>query len=479
VQDVSDGSKRTAIHNVLTELAEKVEMPMKELTTPDDKVVLTMYMESECPACRRFSTTIVKEILAAPGVGEIVDFRAVAWGWGQVVEAPTQKQLQVDPHAYNILNRTAQLMPILARLGALGAETPPIHFECQHGAGECAGNAVESCLQDVAPRHQQFFPVMDCLESRTCAEGMEPPACLGQPIDVVQGCLEEYGQGISVEHINACYQGARVQELMIMNDLETVKAKPQWVPWFQVDGQALVDVPKTGGNDTALFREQFLMGKRICDLYVAKTGNTAPKGCATFPQSDAEVPQNPFARFAETNFTSLIAKLDLEKHQAQHATLKKAASATVSASNKTPAVSAQQMTPSASHKIGAKPLTPPTVIKAGAKKAVAKMAVRTTLAKTASATPIKSHVNAHASAHVNMPPVALPTKFAKVGVALPKKIIKVKQFAGHFFGHDKVHKGMAKKPTKLIKAASKPVVAGNRLPLILLRRKFPPLAAIE
>ena len=69
------------------------------------------------------------------GVGEIVDFRAVPWGWGKVVEAPTAQQLKANPEAFNVLNRSAQLLPILSRLGARDAETPPLHFECQHGEG--------------------------------------------------------------------------------------------------------------------------------------------------------------------------------------------------------------------------------------------------------------------------------------------------------------------------------------------------------
>lgn len=67
-------------------------------------------------------------------------------------------------------------------------------------------------------------------------------------------------------------------------------------------------------------------GKRICDLYVAKTGKAAPPGCETFPQTDAEVGPNPFGRFKETNFTSLIAKLAMEQRQQKHVGLKRASS---------------------------------------------------------------------------------------------------------------------------------------------------------
>ena len=231
------------------------------------------------------------------------------------------------------LRRTRQLLPILARLGAEGAQPPPLNFECQHGPGECAGNALESCLMDVAPNHEQFFPVMDCVESRTCAEGMKPPLCVGQPAEVVNGCLKDFGADIDKTMLDACYNGPRVQELMIINDLQTLKAKPQWVPWFEVDGQALVNVPAHGGNETAIFRQQFLLGKKICDLYVAKTGKHAPEGCASFPQNDAEIGQDPWARFKVANFSSLIAKMDAERQQDEHAsTLKKAARKSNSAS---------------------------------------------------------------------------------------------------------------------------------------------------
>jgi len=115
---------------------------------------------------------------------------------------------------------------------------------------------------DIAPQHEQFFPMMDCLEARTCAEGMKPPACVGQPLDIVGGCLKE-NPSINTVKLNECYGGPRVQELMIINDMQTIAAKPQWVPWFQMDGQDLVQVPANGGNSTALFREQFLMGKKV------------------------------------------------------------------------------------------------------------------------------------------------------------------------------------------------------------------------
>ena len=71
-----------------------------------------MMPKSECPACRKFSTTYVKDMLEAEGVGDIVDFQYVAWGWGVIEALPTQQQLELNPKATagdNILNHTSQV----------------------------------------------------------------------------------------------------------------------------------------------------------------------------------------------------------------------------------------------------------------------------------------------------------------------------------------------------------------------------------
>ena len=278
-----------------------------------DKVLVKMYMESKCPACRKFSTTYVKEMLEAKGVGDVVDFEYVAWGWGQIESAPTEKQLELNPKAdysNNLLNHTSQLMPILNQYKALkdpkvGMKIPNLVYNCQHGFAECEGNAWEACLQDIAPSHKDFFPVFDCVEARSCPEGAKPPECVDTPANVMQGCLEEYGKHINTPELLNCYHSTRMRELLVINDIATLEAKPQWVPWFTIDGVDLVQDP-TATNTTASFREQFLLGKAVCEAYVAKTGKEAPPGCATFPQSDEQLGVDPWLRFPKFNFTSLI-----------------------------------------------------------------------------------------------------------------------------------------------------------------------------
>jgi hypothetical protein len=63
----------------------------------------------------------------------------------------------------------------------------------------------------------------------------------------------------------------------------------------------------------AKFREQFLLGKAVCDAYTAKTGKSAPAGCAKFPQSDADVGEDPWAKYPAKNFTVLIDEISAER----------------------------------------------------------------------------------------------------------------------------------------------------------------------
>lgn len=84
------------------------------------------------------------------------------------------------------------------------------------------------------------------------------------------------------------------------------------VPWITVDDAPLVADPgdpakdPVNENQTRAFRQQFLLGKRICRRYEDKTGKTPPMGCAKFPQSDEQVGKNPWSRFPHNNFTAFI-----------------------------------------------------------------------------------------------------------------------------------------------------------------------------
>jgi hypothetical protein len=58
-------------------------------------------------------------------------------------------------------------------------------YTSQHGPSECAGNAWEACVQHLYPKVTQFFPVLECIEDRACAEGQKAPAdCQGLPAGI-------------------------------------------------------------------------------------------------------------------------------------------------------------------------------------------------------------------------------------------------------------------------------------------------------
>lgn len=125
----------------------------------------------------------MKEILNAQGVGDIVDFKVVPWGWGVIEAAPTEKQLELNPKADysgefalsgiavgqfmqrchsrstspssemsdnrgcdllcadNVLNKTSLLMPILKAIENPTAQVPSLLFQCQHGFKEVRAHA--------------------------------------------------------------------------------------------------------------------------------------------------------------------------------------------------------------------------------------------------------------------------------------------------------------------------------------------------
>jgi len=182
--------------------------------------------------------------------------------------------------------------------------TPMLAFACQHGGTECAGNAWESCVQDVYPDESAFFPVIDCIELKACAEGQTPPApgtfpqpgdCEGYPADVAPTCVKTHGKGMNLQALSQCVFGNPAQKglqvprstiLLIQNALATTElgTSRQWVPWLTIN-----DEPVSHNDDE--FNQMFLVGTKVCDIYKTKTGKEPPAQCASFikvaPEKDA------------------------------------------------------------------------------------------------------------------------------------------------------------------------------------------------
>lgn len=160
------------------------------------KVHVTIYMESRCPACRKYTTTYLKQVIEE--VGNIVQLRVVPFGNADATSA-TDEAVKY--------NTTALLKPLLKQLESPWSNpshAPQLKFKCQHGSGECMGNAWESCLMEVAPHHEDFFPVFDCVESRGCAAGMKPPDCVDYPAFVADGYSTSFSLWMAL-----CHEGIR------------------------------------------------------------------------------------------------------------------------------------------------------------------------------------------------------------------------------------------------------------------------------
>ena len=78
---------------------------------------------------------------------DVDDFEYVAWGWGAIKTPPTERQLELDPHAgYDVLNHTAQLLQVLQQLkdphvqAGLAAQ-PDILYQ----VGVCAREGARTC----------------------------------------------------------------------------------------------------------------------------------------------------------------------------------------------------------------------------------------------------------------------------------------------------------------------------------------------
>ncbi len=51
----------------------------------DKKIKVRLYMESRCPACKRFVSEIAASVVQAPGMTDIMDFKLVPFGNGEVI----------------------------------------------------------------------------------------------------------------------------------------------------------------------------------------------------------------------------------------------------------------------------------------------------------------------------------------------------------------------------------------------------------
>ncbi|XP_019368723.1 PREDICTED: gamma-interferon-inducible lysosomal thiol reductase [Gavialis gangeticus] len=121
-------------------------------------------------------------------------------------------------------------------------------FECQHGADECLGNMMETCLMDVLQDFDAYFLTIFCMESGSSVTGN-----LG-------ACLQVYAPTVKLSDIMACVKGDRGIKLMHNNAQRTDALQPphSYVPWILVNGKH---------TDTLQAQAQSALFNLVCELY--------------------------------------------------------------------------------------------------------------------------------------------------------------------------------------------------------------------
>ncbi|XP_041059644.1 gamma-interferon-inducible lysosomal thiol reductase-like [Carcharodon carcharias] len=130
-------------------------------------------------------------------------------------------------------------------------------FSCQHGEQECTGNMIETCLMQSLQDPRRYFPVIFCMES---AENVVAAAPL---------CLKVYEPQVPWADIENCVTGNLGNKLMHQNAELTKALNPphEYVPWILVNGKHTEDLEDEAVN--SLFN-------LVCSMY----SGVKPKTCA-------------------------------------------------------------------------------------------------------------------------------------------------------------------------------------------------------
>mmetsp|Transcript_35827 Transcript_35827/g.93385 ORF Transcript_35827/g.93385 Transcript_35827/m.93385 type:complete len:206 (-) Transcript_35827:204-821(-) len=154
-----------------------------------DKVAVNLYFESYCPGCRDFITSELPSAIAS--VGDIMTVSFFPYG--------------------NAKEQDGQIV-------------------CQHGADECTGNIVESCMLTHIPDFTEHFAVLKCMEE------------IGEAATDFAQCAKQNSISADVvSAINKCASGSEGKDIEQAMKKATDALQPahQFVPWVTVNGQAL------------------------------------------------------------------------------------------------------------------------------------------------------------------------------------------------------------------------------------------------
>ena len=199
-----------------------------ELPLGGSRVPVHVFMAAGDKDCRNFFHEVLARVLLKEGMFEIVDLKLVLWGSGKLLGGGG------------------------ANLDAAGmaglSDASSVEFSCA-GDPACAGNAWEACLVSASPHLEEYFPVLNCIEGRLCAEDEQAPAqCFGPVAEVAPVCVRQFGEGVvDADALAECAKGSGGKALLLANAKATaaLQPAPQFFPWILVDGKPLAQTFKS------------------------------------------------------------------------------------------------------------------------------------------------------------------------------------------------------------------------------------------
>uniref|UniRef100_UPI00398EDEB9 gamma-interferon-inducible lysosomal thiol reductase n=1 Tax=Pristiophorus japonicus TaxID=55135 RepID=UPI00398EDEB9 len=111
-------------------------------------------------------------------------------------------------------------------------------FDCQHGEQECTGNMIETCLMHTLQDADRYFPIIFCME------------LAADVIAAAQLCLQIYEPKVPWTNIESCITGDLGNKLMHQNAELTRALNPphDYVPWILVNGKHTDDLENEAMN---------------------------------------------------------------------------------------------------------------------------------------------------------------------------------------------------------------------------------------
>lgn len=199
----------------------------------DEKVMIELYYESQCPGCRELITTSFKDAFQKEGFLDMADVTFVPFG--------NARETKSASGTYE--------------------------FECQHGPSECMYNTIEACALDKIDDPMVAFQVIDCIERSD--ESRDPDQ---DYYDVAMKCANlAKVDDVTIAKTAACTLGSEGIQLDHDAATKTNALDPphEYVPYLVVNG--------VHSDDTQNAISESLFDY-VCDAYLGPNKSPA---CST------------------------------------------------------------------------------------------------------------------------------------------------------------------------------------------------------